>query len=69
LLVGGSYTNAAFLKENLVNRIIVTVEPKLFASGKPLIVGELLDINLQLKQGKRLNTKGTLLLTYDIVKA
>ncbi len=69
LLVGGSHTNAAFLKKNLVDKLLLTVEPKLFAAGKPLIAEENLNINLQLKQGKKLNARGTLLLTYDIVKS
>ncbi len=68
LLAGGGHTNTAFLKENLVNKLLLTVEPKIFGSGKPLVTNELMHVHLQLKSGKKLNSKGTLLLTYDIVR-
>lgn len=68
LLVGGSTLNASFLKTKLVDQLLLTIEPKLFASGTSLIAEARLDIDLQLQNVERLNEHGTLVLTYDIVK-
>lgn len=66
LLVGGSQANSLFLKSKLVNEIYLTLEPKIFGSGRILIVDENLDISLKLISIKKLNKKGTLLLKYKI---
>lgn len=66
LLVGGSQINAAFLKEKLVNELLLTVEPKLFASGNTIISDNKLEINCKLEEIQKLNDRGTLLLRYTI---
>jgi len=67
LLVGGATINGLFLKENLVDELYLTIEPKIFGSGKNIIEGQLLDKFLQLINVKKLNKKGTLLLRYKII--
>lgn len=64
LLVSGGIINGLFLKENLVDEIYLTVEPKIFGSGKSLVDFNELNINLELQNIKKLNRKGTLLVHY-----
>lgn len=66
LLVGGSEVNESFLSSRLINECYITIEPKLFGSGKPLFAATNLDISLQLLDMKRLNAQGTILLRYTI---
>lgn len=68
LLVGGSIVNGLFLKENLVDELYLTIEPKIFGSGKNIIEGQLLNIKLQLTNIKKINRLGTLLLKYKFIK-
>ena len=68
LLVGGSIINGLFLKQNLVDELYLTIEPKLFGSGKNIIEGQLLNKSLRLISVKKLNKVGTLLLKYKIIK-
>lgn len=67
LLVGRATINGLFLKENLVDELYLTIEPKIFGSGKNIVEGQLLDRFLQLINVKKLNKKGTLLLRYKII--
>lgn len=68
LLVGGSTINGLFLKQNLVNELYLTIEPKIFGFGKNIVEGQLLNVNMILKSVKKINNKGTLLLRYKIKK-
>lgn len=68
LLVGGSIINGLFLKENLVDEFYLTIEPKIFAKGKNIIEGQLLNTKLQLLSIKKINKAGTLLLKYKVNK-
>ena len=67
LLVGGATINGLFLKKNLIDELYLTIEPKIFGSGKNIIEGQLLDKFLQLINVKKLNKKGTLLLKYVLI--
>ncbi len=70
LLVGGGTINALFFKDNLVNEIYLTIEPKIFSRGKNL-VDDIIDgavVSLCLKRIKQMNITGTLLLHYEIVR-
>lgn len=67
LLVGGGAINSLFLKHNLVNEIYLTIEPKIFGTGKNLIADEDLDLSLKLMNIRKLNTQGTLLLKYKVI--
>ena len=66
LLVGGSETNEAFLKEKLITDCFITIEPTFFGTGKSIFTPVPLDIALKLIETKRLNAQGTLLLHYTI---
>lgn len=66
-LLGGSYTNTGFLKHNLVSEFWQTLEPKVLGIGNG-IVDEKINLNLQLISYKKINTKGTLLLKYQVLK-
>jgi dihydrofolate reductase len=68
LLVGGHVIATLFLKENLIDEIFLTLEPKLFGVGLPLVAEELMDIPLKLLSSKQLNPQGTLLLHYAVGK-
>lgn len=68
LLVGGATINGLFLKSNLVNELYLTIEPKIFGSGKNIVEGQLLDKSLRLVSIKRINKIGTLLLKYEYIQ-
>lgn len=65
LVVGGGKINASFFKVGLVDELYLTIEPKIFGKGKPIIAEENLDISLRLVSIKRLNKQGTILLHYS----
>lgn len=66
LLVGGSKLATLFLKQKLINTIMLTIEPYLFGSGTDIF--EMFDdmVPVELTDCKQLNQKGTLLLTYRV---
>lgn len=68
LLVGGSIINGLFLKQNLVDELYLTIEPKIFGNGKNFVEGQLLNTKLQLISIKKINKTGTLLLKYKVIK-
>ncbi|MBI5456326.1 dihydrofolate reductase family protein [Candidatus Kaiserbacteria bacterium] len=66
LLAGGPKLSAAFLKLKLVNEIHITIEPKLFGAGFPILDGNLSQCRLKLSSSKQLNAGGTQLLRYKV---
>ena len=67
LLIGGHQLFASFLDKQLIDELILTIEPMIFGSGKPLIFEKsLYDIELKLMSHKKINTQGTLLLHYKV---
>lgn len=66
LLASGSIVATIFLKAGLVNEMYLTVEPRMFGSGKFLVSNEKMDILLTLIGIKKLNEQGTLLLHYKV---
>lgn len=64
ILGGGSYLNNLFLREQLIDEIIVTVEPKIFGSGLSLFKDEF-DVDLELFEIKKLNNN-TINLHYKV---
>ena len=68
LLVGGPHLATSFLKENLVNELWLTLEPKIFGSGGNFVVESKLDVNLQLLSSEKVNEQGTLIMKYAILK-
>lgn len=67
LLVGGGVINGLFLKQKLVNELLLTIEPRIFGSGKNIVEGQLLNTKLQLISIQKLNKVGTLLLRYVVI--
>lgn len=66
IIAGGPTINALFLKENLINEIKLTIEPKLFGRGLSLFEGFDADINLELIECKNL-TPHVLWVHYRII--
>lgn len=67
IVLGGSSINTTFLKESLIDELWLTVEPRIFGSGKALTLLVNFDISLKLISMEKLNDQGTLLLKYLII--
>ncbi len=65
VLGGGAMLNAEFLKEKLIDEIIVTINPKIFGRGISLLEGDF-DIDLKLLKVENIN-KDTIALRYKPV--
>lgn len=68
LLVGGGEINRAFLEENLVDELYLTLEPRIFGRGNSVFAEGDFEHVLQLLASTKLNDKGTLLLHYLVMK-
>ena len=66
LLAGGPRLGAAFFKAKLVSELILTIEPKLFGGGLPVLEGPIGRPKLSLLSVKKLNRAGTMLLRYKV---
>ena len=67
IIGGGATINGLFLKENLIDEIWLTIEPKIFGEGLPLFKGADVDLNLELIEVKNLDTN-VIQLRYKIKK-
>lgn len=68
MLISGEIINGIFLEEKLINEIYLTIEPALFGKGKNMIiVKDVVQTQLHLKDIKKLNSQGTLLLHYLVL--
>ncbi len=67
-LLGGAQIHRWFLEERCVDNLWLTLEPRLFGSGTPL-VGGALDVALQLDSVERLDGSDSLLAKYTIKPA
>ncbi len=67
-VVGGSKVATSFLKENQVDELWLTIEPKMFGKGQNLIADDPLEIYLQLLGYEKVNEQGTLITRYSILK-
>jgi len=68
LVVGGAHIATSFLKEQLVDELWLTIEPKIFGVGGNFVIEEKLDINLQLISCESVNKQGTLFTKYAVIK-
>ncbi|MDA3802931.1 MAG: dihydrofolate reductase family protein [Patescibacteria group bacterium] len=66
LLGGGSYLNSLFLKENLIDEIMLSIEPKIFGSGLNLFNLDK-DTDLELIECSKLNDN-TVFVHYKVKK-
>ena len=67
-VVGGAHIATSFLKEQLVDELWLTIEPKIFGVGGNFVIEEKLNINLQLISCESVNKQGTLLTKYTVLK-
>jgi dihydrofolate reductase len=67
-VVGGPLVASAFLRENLVDELWLTIEPQLFGRGLNLIADDDLQVRLQLKELTRVNEAGTLITKYSCLR-
>ncbi len=68
LVVGGPRIATQFLKEQLVDELWLTIEPKIFGSGSNLVTEEKLDIDLCMISHEKVNDCGTLITKYSVIK-
>jgi dihydrofolate reductase len=64
-ILGGAQVHDAFLTSNLVDELWITVEPRLFGQGTPLIHAKL-DLSLRLIDQRRLDASDSMVLRYAI---
>ncbi len=67
-LLGGAQIHHLFLSRGLVDVLEITIEPRLFGSGTPLVGGPT-DISLRLIECQPLEASSTLLARYEVVRA
>jgi dihydrofolate reductase len=68
LVVGGAHIATSFLKEQLIDELWLTIEPKIFGTGGSFVIEEKLDISLQLISIEKVNKQGTLITKYSVRK-
>lgn len=66
ILAAGPRLSAAFIKAKLVTELHLTIEPKMFGAGLPILDGNFKEVRLRPLGIKPLNKFGTLLLRYKI---
>jgi dihydrofolate reductase len=68
LVVGGPHIATSFLKEQLIDELWLTLEPKIFGTGGNFVTDVKLDINLSLLHCEKVNEQGTLITKYAVLK-
>ncbi|HWJ26228.1 MAG TPA: dihydrofolate reductase [Flavisolibacter sp.] len=68
LVVGGPHVATSFLKEQLIDELWLTIEPKIFGTGGNFATDANLDINLRLLHFEKVNEQGTLITKYAVLK-
>lgn len=66
-LLGGAQIHSLFLNASLVDRLMVTIEPRLFGGGTPFLSMPA-DVSLTLKTHGRLGNGHTLVVEYEVLK-
>lgn len=69
LIVGGPHIATLFFKEELINELWLTFEPRIFGTGENFVIGEKLDINLNLLSSEIVNKRGTLINKYIVMRS
>lgn len=67
-VVGGSKVASAFLKESLVDELVLTIEPVIFGKGTDIFYEEDFESWLRLKEVVKANEDGTLITVYEVKK-
>ncbi len=68
VVVGGPHIATAFLKEQLIDEVWLTLEPKIFGTGGNFVIEEPLDVNLKQLSCEKVNEQGTMITKYAVVK-
>ena len=68
LVVGGAHVATSFLKDQLIDELWLTIEPKIFGMGGNFATDAELDIDLRLIQSEKVNDQGTLITKYAVLK-
>ncbi|SDD22122.1 dihydrofolate reductase family protein [Williamwhitmania taraxaci] len=68
LLIGGPHIATSFLKEQLVDELWLTIEPRIFGTGGNFAIEDELDIELSLISCEKVNERGTLITKYALLK-
>lgn len=68
LIVGGAQIATSFLKEQLIDELWLTIEPRIFGTGGGFVNEEELDIKLNLLSITKANEEGTLLTKYKVLR-
>ncbi|MFC1780542.1 dihydrofolate reductase family protein [Patescibacteria group bacterium] len=67
LLSGGSTINSSFAKENLIDEVIINIEPVIVGKGIPIFKLDYFDLNLKLLSIKRYEKSG-ITVKYSVMK-
>jgi dihydrofolate reductase len=68
LVVGGPNVATSFLKEQLIDELWLTIEPRIFGTGQNFATDAKLDIDTRLIQIEKVNDQGTLITKYAVLK-
>lgn len=68
VVIGGANIATSFFKEQLIDELWLTIEPKIFGTGGSFVIEENLDINLNLISFEKVNEQGTLITKYAVIK-
>jgi dihydrofolate reductase len=68
IVIGGPRVATSFLKEQLIDELWLTLEPKIFGTGGNFVTDVNLDINLHLIHYEKVNEQGTLITKYAVLK-
>jgi dihydrofolate reductase len=68
LIVGGAHIATSFLKNELIDELWLTFEPKIFGIGSSIVIEEKLDIRLKLISCSIANQQGTLMAKYLVLR-
>lgn len=66
IIGGGSMINSLFLKDKLVDELIITLEPKIFGKGMTIFNGPDHSLDVELKEMKKINNN-SLILRYKLL--
>ena len=68
LVIGGPHVATSFLEKQLIDELWLTLEPKIFGNGSNFATGVNLDIDLRLLTIEKVNSQGTLITKYAVLK-
>ena len=68
VVVGGAHIATSFLKEQLIDELWLTIEPRIFGTGGSFVIEENLDIKLKLISFEKVNDEGTLITKYGVIR-